>query len=133
MKKIIAIIIILNIAISGINNTTLKAKQKCECENEIYYDDVGFVNPPCVLPDTILKATDREKIVLIIKDCAGSAHVTGYEVENNIIIFDGNYINSGKLLEDTLHTYGFIEDEDIRTPIKFYLPKKDGTWHYYNK
>ncbi|MFI5171429.1 MAG: hypothetical protein ACHQFW_03520 [Chitinophagales bacterium] len=108
------------------------SENECACEYQIHFDDFGYVQAPCYLPDTVQINNEHGKTELIIYECGGKANFkTRYKTTNNLKA-TGNFISAAITSDDTLYVLDEETYEERLYIHKCYHAEKNGEWHYYS-
>jgi len=105
--------------------------QSKKCNLPILIDEYGIYKNFTKLNVKIKEdITEDSYMEVVLYDCMGAMQLKGYK--NNLVVVEGNYINSLDTLKACLKVLDPIELKESIIIQKYFQPLKNGTWKYYD-
>jgi len=127
-RKVI-LLLLLCLGIISMNAQIVNNKDSCRCKFGFYYTEIGFVDKPCILPDTIIKKTNIGDYNIVIYDCFGKATLKYFDTLK-IIRVRGNYVGSNNLVKQIFTIIDPANLTQREDSDYYYFPYKNGIWEY---
>ena len=93
-----------------------------KCKYRIYLKEIGYIEPPQLLPQKITTEVDSFLIEVEIHLCEGDAAVFIKNLLNDSINYEMNYCNNNLLLSDTINVIDPLTFDENKEIMYYYKP-----------